>query len=651
MSRWDRPGSTARPGRPGRIRTAVDHAVASGPLMVAVLLLVVVAAIVVIAALVRWIVDPSEGIHLEMWQSFVRVFDAGSHGDDTTTWDRAVGVVTVLLGLVTSAVLLAIVVTAFSDTVERVRNGRFPLRSRPDTVILGWSHEIHTIITELDASPITRPDIAILSRRSRASMDESLRKIFGRRRGSFTVACRSGDRTDPADLDLVAVTDAERILVLDDPERDDDGDLVKTVFALMNHGVDPTRQRVIVEVADQHHAQIFHSVFGEAVEVVAGHEVLTDVLTQSMREKGFGQIFDQLTSYQHADLYEHPVPAAVTGASFGECLARCRDAIPVGIIRGGTTVLLPTMATTLEPGDRLLVLAEDNAVPQFGAVPHGAGVHDARPVGIEWSHQDILLVGWNSFAAPAVAQLRGFLAEGSRIDVVADATAMSQLESRSLQRSGHVDDVRVAESPVDMLQMIRQRLGERSFDAVSILPYRDTQQPGQADSRSLLYLAVVQDTVDAARTRVVCELRESRTADLVAVIEPDDLILSDALAASLIAQLTDRPWLTGVLADLFDFHGSALFAHPRSRWGFAESGAVRFGDVIVAAAGNNEIALGYRDGDRVVLAPDRDAEIELGPSDTVYVLGPALGWTGVLPPGDPPGAARPETAGPIRSRP
>lgn len=70
----------------------------------------------------------------------------------------------------------------------------------------------------------------------------------------------------------------------------------------------------------------------------------------------------------------------------------------------------------------------------------------------------------------------------------------------------------------------------------------------------------------------------------LAYIEPDDLIVSDALSASLMAQLTDRPWLTSALSDLFDFHGSALFARHPARWNVPTGRPITFGELIAAAA-------------------------------------------------------------------
>lgn len=619
-------------GRPGPVRTALDHIVARGPVAVGAALAGALLVLAGIATLLRLLFDPSKPMGSELWQSFTRLFDSSSYGNDTSTVERVLGVVLIFIGLIGSAVLLAIVVTVFQDAIDRVRNGRTPVPRRPDTVILGWSHEIHTLIGELHASPIAEPVVAVLSRHPRVWMDESLARTFGHHRHRLHVHCRTGDRTDPADLDLVGIGHAERILVLTDPDASAEGDLIKTVFALRRHGVDASRQRIIVEVDDAHHGDLLTSVFGGDVEVVAAHDVLAHVLTQSMRAKGIGQIFEELTSYQDADFYEQPLPGGTAEATFGEVLVRCTNAIPVAVIRGGDVVLLPAMDDRVAPGDRLVVVAHDNAPLELGppaTAPVDVPVAQGTIASIEWPIQRILLIGWNPLAGPVLTELSASLDDASTIDVIADASAMSDHERRSLAECDRVADVTTPESATATLHAVRTRLSERShtYDAVVIVPYRDLLDPDRADARSLLALAVTQDTVDPATTRVVCELRETKTATLVGHHAPDDLILSDALAASLMAQLTDRPWLSGVLAQLFDFHGAALFAHPIARWGLDTDGPVRFGDVVTAAAHHNEIAIGYRAGDDVHLAPRRDTELELGSADAVYVLGPAVGWT------------------------
>lgn len=607
---------------PSRLRAAVDHIVSRGPLTVGVMLAVTLLVIAIVASLLRWLIEPSQPIGSGLWQSITRLFDTGSYDNDVGAGERIIGMILILIGLVGSSTLLAIVVTGFQDIVDRVRNGRSPLLKKSDTVILGWSHEIYTLIGELNASPMAHPRIAILSHHQRVWMDESLRVVFGRARRRYAIDCRTGDRADPADLHLVGTDQASRIIVLADAESSGEGDMIRTIFALLKHGVDTATQRVIVEVADVHHERLLKSVFGRSIEVIAAHDVLTHVLTQSVRDKGFGQIFDKLTSYQDADFYAHDLPDEVAGASFGAVLTRCTNAIPIGLDRDGSVELLPAMDSTVAPADRIIVVGSDNATPTFDpalAEPASPGVLDE----VEWSNQQILLIGWNMIADPTLAELSGFLDRRSTIDVIVDATAMSDHETASLAASEHLNQVITAASPVKTLGAIRERLVERTYDAVAIFPYRDDLSATDADSRSLLYLAIVQDTVDPDATRVVCELRESRTATLVDQLEPDDLVLSDALAASVMAQMTDRPWLTNVLADLFDFHGSALFAHPLTRWGLDPTEPVTFDEVISAAAHHSEIAIGVRVGTEVTLAPTRDRRIRFDVGDAVYVLGPA----------------------------
>jgi Na+:H+ antiporter, NhaA family len=186
------------------------------------------------------------------------------------------------------------------------------------------------------------------------------------------------------------------------------------------------------------------------------------------------------------------------------------------------------------------------------------------PAQPSWSTQRILIVGWNTIVRRAVEHLRGFLGVGSTVTVLVDASAMSADEGGSLEPCEAVDRVETARSSAELLAAIVTEL-DREPDAVAIVPYRDMLSPSQADAGTLVAMSAARAAIGTRSTRIVSELRETRAAALTTLMRPDDLVLSDAVTASTIAQLADRPWLDGVLADLLDWHGSAFFIYdPRA---------------------------------------------------------------------------------------
>jgi hypothetical protein len=102
-------------------------------------------------------------------------------------------------------------------------------------------------------------------------------------------------------------------------------------------------------------------------------------------------------------------------------------------------------------------------------------------------------------------------------------------------------------------------------------------------------------------TRLVAEILDSRKAELARVAAVDDLVVSDNLAALLIAQISENPALAPVFEDLFDADGAAINVKSIEHY-VALGKEITFGELVaIASTAHGESTIGYR-----VAATSRD---------------------------------------------
>lgn len=588
-------------------------------------LLVVGAVVTVISAAVGVHSGDSSWAHL--WRAILRLLDVSSLQEDESTSARLAGLALVLAGLIGLSLLFAVIITMFQDLVASVRDGRTHLIEGPDAVLLGWSDHIFTMLDEFANGSSGIRTVAILSRERRTTMEARIAAECTDLRRKIVVHCRTGDRTLPGDLELVVTSQAKRVVILAEPDDQTDAAVVKTVFAAMCAGARFTEQTIVAEVSSHDAGVAVRGVTNDAVVIVNSDEVLSLVLVQSFRDQGMGQVFQELFSYRGCELYGHAIPEALVGRPFGEAVGRCSNAIVIGRRQGRRVEVLPSFSATLEEGDVLVTVAHvDEPLVVEEAVGGGDGASPVAPV---WSTKRILVVGWNRIFGMGVHHLRGFLDASSHIAVLGNRGSLSAEAAADIAESPGIDDTTIAPSLNTMLKTLRERIEADDLDAVAIIPCRDGVEPPHSDAETLVVLSVVRQAMQATKRNlwVAAELRETRSAQLAELVVPDDIILSDSLTASLMAQIVERPWLDAVLADLLDYRGAALFIHPLETWAsLTGRPTLTFGEIVEAALDEGAVALGVRRGREVVLVPPRSTSWSAEELTGVIVVGAGVGW-------------------------
>ncbi|MEW6094560.1 MAG: hypothetical protein AB1531_11425, partial [Chloroflexota bacterium] len=171
-----------------------------------------------------------------VWLSLMRTLDAGTMGGDAGWGFRLIMLGVTLGGIFIVSTLIGVLTAGVEGKLDELRKGRSQVLESGHTLILGWSAQVFTILSELMVANenIRNARIVVLADKDKVEMEDEIRtrvETVGRTK----VICRSGSPIDLTDLEIGSPHTAKSIIVL--PPEDDDPDtyVIKTVLALTNN--------------------------------------------------------------------------------------------------------------------------------------------------------------------------------------------------------------------------------------------------------------------------------------------------------------------------------------------------------------------------------------------------------------------------------
>lgn len=588
--------------------------------------------LVVIVAVLLMIFAPDD-VHTEdhdlpfaaFWMSLLRTLDPGTMGGDQGGFAFLGLMLAVTIGgiFIVSA-LVGVLNTGLEGKLAELRKGRSRVVERGHTVVLGWSDQIFTVISELaKASDDQRACVAILANRDKVEMEDEIRAKLGRI-PAVRVVCRTGDPTEPIDLEIVR-PDTAAAIVVPSPDGDDpDIHLIKVLLALQHRSWRPDRPHVVAVVTDSANMPAARLAGGPDVHLIDAEDITARLVVQSRRQSGLSVVYTELLGFEGDEMYLRPEPA-LAGSTYADALFAYATATTMGLRRASGEVLInPPADTTLADDDEVILLAESSSAirPADARPSTDDAAISAKPPRVATPERTLIL-GWNRRGPAILGLLDRYLPEGSGAQIAARVDA--DIASTG-GRLGHLEASATRRDPTD--RRVLEALDPSRFQHVIVLAADDIA-PHHADSHTLTTLLHLRDMKerDNHSYAIVSELHDEANRRLAQVTRADDFVVSKKLIALLLTQLAKNRHLGDVFAELIDAHGSDIHLKPADDYVFPET-VTTFATVIEAARRRGETALGYRlAGERhrapqfgVVLNPDKAAQLCLRAADQIVVL-------------------------------
>jgi Trk K+ transport system NAD-binding subunit len=570
-----------------------------------------------------------------MWWAMTRVADAGTMGDDKGTAVRFVATLATLSGLGVVALLIGLVSSTIGEKIESLRKGHSPVIDTGHTLILGYGEKVFAILRELREANANQKHaaIVILSTTDKEEVETAVRERMGDM-GVTRVVVRQGSPSSVHDLRKVGAGRARSIIVIAEqldarPEAAAEADMsaIKTLLALRRVPGALTKNHVVVELIDASRRTVVEQLGAGGVEVVTMTETLSRMMVQTARQSGLAGVYRDLLSFDGSEFYFKAFPELV-GLPFGDVQGRLKDAVACGIRsldRHGrpVTTLNPPDERVLEEGDELLVVAEDDdsfsATAQHEvSVPEG--FRGAPP--IARAPERLLVCGMSPKLGDMLREFDNYVLPGSEAWLMPGqdkdtflAFARAEVGAMKNLKLKHVEGDPT--SPEALRRVV-------SSDFSVALVVADTALDAEeADAKTVITVLLLRDLFRAlgdAQPRIISEILDPRTKDLLETDSSADFVVSSEMTSMLLAQVSERRELNAVFADLFDADGNEVYLKRAAC--FAPLGeSVSWLVVQRVARQRGEVAIGYlKPGAAPVINPKQGEPVAFAEGDRVIVL-------------------------------
>ena len=592
--------------------------------------------IFIAAALVKITNSAPEGVGFfgVAWMSLLRTLDSGTMGGDSgSPFFLFMMLIVTFGGVFVVSALIGIINNSIEDKMDELRKGRSQVLENDHTVILGWTPQVFTIISEIVLANESRKSgavIVVLADEDKVEMEDAINERIPDTKNT-KVICRSGSPIDLTDLEIASPHSARSIIVLAEG-ADPDTHVIKSVLAITNN---PNRHaepyHIVTQIRDPKNMDVVKMISAkDTVQPILTNELIARVVAQTSRQSGLSLVYTELMNFGGDEIYFKQEPA-LSGKTYGEALLAYETSTLMGIRKAdGTCAMSPSTDTRIESGDHIFALAEDDdkiILSGLSRIPFDESLIQINQNASSSKPERTLILGWNGSGAIIIRELDNYVAKGSQVTVVSD---IEDLEHQLLLDTGKLVNQKITIQQGDIRSReLLEKLEAAEYDHVIVLA-KNHLEPQESDAITLVTLLHLRDMAerDATPFSIVSEMLDLRNRELAEAAKVDDFIVSEHLISLMMAQLSENAELLGVFNDVFDPEGAEIYLKPISDY-VVTGQPVNFYTVIEAARRRGQTAIGYRlmseshDSEKsygVHTNPKKSNTIIFSPDDRIIVI-------------------------------
>ncbi|MCC6260039.1 MAG: NAD-binding protein [Anaerolineales bacterium] len=613
-----------------------DNFMARGTSAMLIGLFVLSALIIFIAAALVKLTNtaPNGESFLEVaWMSLLRTLDSGTMGGDTgSPFFLLMMLIVTFGGVFVVSALIGIINNGIEDKMEELRKGRSLVLENDHTLILGWTPQIFTILSELILANESRKSgavIVVLADQDKVEMESAINDRISDFKNT-RIICRSGNPIDLNDLEIASPHTARAIVVLAEG-ADSDTQVIKIVLALTNN---PNRHaepyHIVTQIREPQNMNVVKMLGAkDRVLPILTNDLIARVVAQTSRQSGLSIVYTELMNFGGDEIYFKAEPALV-GKTYGEALFAFETSTVMGLrTANGAVTINPSMDTRIESGDQLFLIAEDDDKIIFTDSRPTLDlnlIHESKKVSTPKPERGLIL-GWNRSGATIVRELDNYVPKGSQLTIVSD---IDDLEKQIKSEFGKLTNQKITILEGDIRNRdLLEKLEASEYDHVIVLAYSHLEVQA-ADAITLVALLHLRDIAEKDETpfSIVSEMLDLRNRELAEAAQVDDFIVSEHLISLMMTQLSEDAELLDVFTDMFAPEGSEIYLKPISD--YIELGqALNFYTILEAARRRGETAIGYRLMDQASHAeksygvhtnPKKSEKISFSANDKIIVL-------------------------------
>ena len=577
-----------------KLKYRFDYLMSKGTGMLVASLAIVTLLMITIVSFIVWVTGANQGTGFLslFWMGVLRSLDPGTMGGDTGSF-LFVGAMFVITlgGIFIFSILVGLLTTGISSKLESLQKGHSIVVEDNHTVILGWSNQIFTIVSELIEANSNQKNacIVIMSPNDKVEMDEAIRNRIPNTK-TTRIVTRNGSAIDLNDLALLSLHTARSIII----NESDDANVIKTLLAVINSPTSRTTPYNIVAVLrEPKNVEVAKIAARGQAEIILEDAIISRIIAQTCRQSGLSAVYTELLDFGGDEIYLRAFPQ-LSGKMYGEIISLFATSSVIGLKTKDGVQLNPPMDTVLSETDEIIAITADDDTLLLNGT---SAALDERVFASEssaaQSPESILILGWNENAQRIIEELDHYVADGSRITVVCEIAETSVALRRTERMLKHASVQLVSEDITKRATL--DSLLRQDYPHIILLSDRAQEDIQKADADTLITLLHLRNIAETTGKRysIVSEMLDIRNRRLAQVAKVNDFIVSDTIISLLIAQVSENNILNAVFEDIFDADGSEIYLKPAESYVRLQED-VSFYAVVEAARRRGETAFGYK---------------------------------------------------------
>ena len=542
------------------VRYKYDQFLSLGTLSLILGLLFILLVIIGLVSLVMVLFFPDDTILELAWLNFLRTLDPGTlAGDEGSGLYILFLTISTFVGIFIFSLFISFILNGFQEKLETLRKGRSKVIERNHTVILGSSPSLPVVLDELiQANENQRREvIVVLSEEDPLVLAATVRDYIKDFK-TTKVIYRNGSIFEVDDLKMCSISQAKSVIMVEDDIK-----TVKALVALSETDYFKTRKgRVAAMFSDPQTMEVAQKLIGEGGNFIHVEDALTKIMAQSCLQTGLSIIYSDLFDFAGDEIYVID-GKDVVGRSYLELQKSFTKSIPIGLIRDAKPIINPAADVTVETGDKVIVISEDDdtaVVEPIHTTNYSEAILDkARRSNMEQVR--ILFVGYNPRVLQVIREFDHYVKAGSKITMLMN----SEVGSRKLTQLGEsLDnlDVELIIGSTFERHWIEQAVTHT--DGSIVIFHNAETAKDDRDSQTLLTLLHLRDIEKTAdrRFEVVTEIFDVKNTKIIELAKVDDFVISNQLTSRMLTQVAENPYLVEILEILLNKNGAEVYLKP-----------------------------------------------------------------------------------------
>lgn len=591
---------------------------------------------------------PEGGFFSQIYITFLQMTAPGNMNQDigSSPWLKVSTIMAGLFGIVLFSALIGFITTSLRAKLDELRKGRSKVIEEDHTLILGWNDQrVVEILRELVLANESEdnPVVVILADKEKEEMDDFLALNIPDT-DNTRVVTRSGSTSSQANLRTVSASTCRSAIILASASDEagkrkkaqSDAHSIKTILALSTTRGDDNELNIVAELFDKHHHEIIQHYSAHPIGVANANEILAKIIVQTSRSIGLSVVYGEILSFDGCEMYFHE--ADWGGISFGDAQYHFPDGVPMGVATAkGELIVNPPIDLTLNDGDEVLILAEDDSTIEF--LPEPVAQAKDMPLLPERMNQTVeneLIIGWNKKGHIIVEEYAEYVLEGSSIHIVVDGPSQATKDEIAALNAKleSIEITLIDNDPLQTETLMASKPSKR--DNIIILNGGDDKigNPSESDAQTILILLLLRKLFEehpdeTVSTRLITEVMDSSNRNLISRVGVKDFVISNRVISMLIAQMSEEARIKEVYDNLFKEDGSEIYLKPLSVYLENIPEEMTFADCMALAQKREEVCLGVKikalenTADQnfgVKLIPEKGAKYSFAPDDCLVVL-------------------------------